>query len=83
MLRHDTISPTIRHGSILPNGFRRLGVTSRGTLQTRAGQDWLARTIQRTISEPDFTVAVTGLSGTVPFQLKVDRIEIGDRGRGD
>jgi autotransporter translocation and assembly factor TamB len=32
-----------------------------GLLQTRAGQDWLARTIQRTISEPDFTVAVTGL----------------------
>ena len=54
-----------------------------GLLQTRAGQDWLAKTIQRTISEPDFTVAVTGLSGTVPFQLKVDRIEIGDRGRGD
>ena len=50
-----------------------------GLLQTRAGQDWLARTIQRTMSEPDFTVAVTGLSGTVPFQLKVDRIEIGDR----
>ncbi len=50
-----------------------------GLLQTWVGQDWLARTIQRSISEPDLTVAVTGLSGTVPFQLKVDRIEIGDR----
>jgi translocation and assembly module TamB len=50
-----------------------------GLLQTQAGQDWLGQTIERTVSTPDFTVAVTGLHGTVPFNLKVDRIEIGDR----
>ncbi|HEX3521170.1 MAG TPA: hypothetical protein VHT52_03690, partial [Stellaceae bacterium] len=50
-----------------------------GLLQTRTGQDWLARTVERTISAPDFTVAIGRLSGTVPFQLRVDRIEIGDR----
>ncbi|MBV8335997.1 MAG: hypothetical protein JO358_11300, partial [Alphaproteobacteria bacterium] len=50
-----------------------------GLLQTRAGQAWLTRTIERTISSPDFTVAVAGLHGTVPFNVKVDRIEIGDR----
>jgi translocation and assembly module TamB len=50
-----------------------------GLLQTRAGQDWLARTIERTLSTPDFTVAVAGLHGMVPFDLKVDRIDIGDR----
>jgi translocation and assembly module TamB len=50
-----------------------------GLLQTQAGQAWLARTIDRTISDPDFTVAIAGLHGTVPFNLKVDRIDIGDR----
>jgi translocation and assembly module TamB len=50
-----------------------------GLLQTQAGQAWLARTIERTLSTPDFTVAVAGLHGTVPFNLKVDRIEIDDR----
>jgi translocation and assembly module TamB len=50
-----------------------------GLLQTQAGKAWLARTIERTISDPDFTVAVEGLHGTVPFNLKVDRIQIGDR----
>jgi translocation and assembly module TamB len=50
-----------------------------GLLQTRAGHAWLARTIESTISTPDFTVAVVGLHGTVPFNLKIDRIDIGDR----
>ena len=50
-----------------------------GLLQTPAGQTWLARTIERTMSDPDFTVAIAGLHGTVPFNLKVDRIDIGDR----
>ena len=50
-----------------------------GLLQTQTGQAWLARTLERTISTPDFTVAVAGLHGTVPFNLKVDRIDIGDR----
>jgi len=50
-----------------------------GLLQTQAGQAWLAGTIERTMSTPDFTVAVAGLRGMVPFNLKVDRIDIGDR----
>jgi translocation and assembly module TamB len=48
-------------------------------LQTEEGKTWLARTIERTISAPDFTVAVTGLHGTIPFNIKVDQIDIGDR----
>jgi translocation and assembly module TamB len=50
-----------------------------GLLQTQTGQAWLARTLERTISTPDFTVAVAELHGMVPFNFKVDRIEIGDR----
>jgi translocation and assembly module TamB len=50
-----------------------------GLLQTQTGQIWLATTLERTISTPDFTVAVAGLHGTVPFNLKADRIDIGDR----
>jgi translocation and assembly module TamB len=48
-------------------------------LQTEKGKTWLARTIDQTISTPDFTVAIAGLHGTVPFNIKVDRIDIGDR----
>src|SRR5271169_3697216 len=50
-----------------------------GLLQTQAGKTWLARTIAQTISDPEFTVAIEGLSGFIPFRPKVDRIEIGDR----
>ena len=50
-----------------------------GLLQTPAGKTWFATTIAQTISDPDFTVAIENLSGIVPFRLKVDRIEIGDR----
>ncbi len=50
-----------------------------GLLQTRTGKTWLARTIVQSVSSPDFTVSVEGLGGIVPFHLKVDRIEIGDR----
>jgi translocation and assembly module TamB len=50
-----------------------------GLLQTHAGQAWLARTIAATVSSPDFAIAMEGLGGIVPFRLKVDRIDIGDR----
>jgi translocation and assembly module TamB len=50
-----------------------------GLLQTQAGKNWFASTIAQTISDPDFTVAIENLSGIVPFRLKVDLIEIGDR----
>src|SRR5438552_5345116 len=51
-----------------------------GLLQTRAGKSWLEKTIAQSVSSPDFTVAMEGLGGFVPFGLRVDRIEIGDRG---
>ncbi len=50
-----------------------------GLLQTQAAKAWLAGHIAQTISDPDFTVAIAGLSGFVPFRLQVERIEIGDR----
>jgi translocation and assembly module TamB len=50
-----------------------------GLLQTQAGKTWLARAIERTISDPDFTVAVAELHGTIPFNIKVNRIDVGDR----
>jgi translocation and assembly module TamB len=50
-----------------------------GLLQTQAGQAWLARTIAQTVSSPDFAVTVEGLSGFVPFRLRADQIDIGDR----
>src|SRR5262245_31494291 len=50
-----------------------------GLVQTQAGRTWLARTAAQAVSDPDFAVAVEGLRGLVPFSLKIDRIEIGDR----
>jgi translocation and assembly module TamB len=50
-----------------------------GLLQTQDGKIWLAATISRAVGSPDFSVTLTGFGGIVPFRLKVDRIEIGDR----
>jgi translocation and assembly module TamB len=50
-----------------------------GVLQTPAGQAWLARTVAQAVSDPDFTVAIEGLGGIVPFRMTVARIDIGDR----
>src|SRR5690349_11441005 len=50
-----------------------------GALQTRTGKVWLAREIAQLISDPDFTVAIDGIGGAVPFGMKIARIEIGDR----
>ena len=48
-------------------------------LQMQIGKAWLAREIGRTLSDPDFTVAIDGLGGIVPFGMTVERIDIGDR----
>jgi translocation and assembly module TamB len=48
-------------------------------LQTRIAKDWLAREVAGAISDPDFTVAIDGLGGIVPFRVTVQRIEISDR----
>ena len=50
-----------------------------GVLQTQPGKAWLARQIAQAISDPDFTVAIDRVTGMVPFDMHVDRIDIGDR----
>ena len=50
-----------------------------GLLQTQLGKGWLEREIARAASSPDFTVAISGPRGFVPFRMTIDRIEIGDR----
>src|SRR6266446_7359881 len=50
-----------------------------GLLQTQPGKSWLAKTIAQSVSSPDFAVTIQGLGGFVPFGLKVERIDIGDR----
>ena len=40
-----------------------------GLLQTQAGKTWLAGTILRAVSSPDFSVTMKGLGGIVPFRL--------------
>ncbi len=54
-------------------------VTGFGLLQTQPGRAWLAREIAQAVGDPDFTVAITGLGGFVPFRTRIERVEIGDR----
>src|SRR6202048_979952 len=61
----------------LPCSFSSVAVF--GLLQTQLGKGWLEREIARAASSPDFTVAVSGLRGFVPFRMTIDRIEIADR----
>src|SRR6266566_4943885 len=48
-------------------------------LQTRVGQAWLEKKAAQAVSDPEFTIAITGLGGIVPFRMTVERIDIGDR----
>ncbi len=50
-----------------------------GMLQTRIGKAWVEREIAQAVSDPDFTVAIDGLNGILPFRMTVERIDIGDR----
>ena len=50
-----------------------------GMLQTRVGKAWVEREIAQAVSDPDFTVAIHRLKGFVPFNMTVERIDIGDR----
>ena len=54
-------------------------VAAFGLSQTQLGKAWLAREIAQTVSDPDFTVSIDRLGGTVPFQMTAERIAIGDR----
>ena len=46
-----------------------------GMLQTLVGKAWVAREIAQAVSDPDFTVAIDGLGGIVPFGMTVERID--------
>jgi len=50
-----------------------------GVLQTRVGKVWVEREIAQAVSDPDFTVAIDGLGGILPFGMTVERIDVGDR----
>ena len=50
-----------------------------GMLQTRVGKAWMEREIAQAVTDPDFTVAINGLKGFVPFNMTVEHIEFGDR----
>ncbi|HEX3953057.1 MAG TPA: translocation/assembly module TamB domain-containing protein [Stellaceae bacterium] len=49
-----------------------------GVLQTPIGLAWASRTAAGLASAPGFTVAVHGLKGIVPFDMRIERIEISD-----
>ena len=53
--------------------------TSFAVLQTQAGQTWLAATLSRALSSGESQVTISGLSGTVPTVMRIDRIEVADR----
>jgi translocation and assembly module TamB len=48
-------------------------------LQSAAGKRALEGVLTRALSSPDSTVAIEGLSGSVPFDLTVARITVSDR----
>ena len=49
-----------------------------GFLQTGAGKSWLAGTISRLASTPTTGLKVGSITGFVPFDIRVDRIELSD-----
>src|SRR5690349_7026043 len=49
-------------------------------LQTRPGQTWLAATLSQALSSDQSRIVISGLSGTVPSAMHVDRIEVADPG---
>ena len=58
-----------------------LGVAAAGALallQTPVGRDAFSRIVARTASGPGFEIEIRGLRGTVPFDVRAERIEIAD-----
>lgn len=49
-----------------------------GAAQTEAGKRWLAGEISRLASDPSTRITVSGIAGTVPFDLRVAEIEFAD-----
>jgi translocation and assembly module TamB len=48
-------------------------------MQTGPVQQWMASTVSRLVSTADHSIEVTGLSGTFPTDLAIERIAVGDR----
>lgn len=49
-----------------------------GLLQTSPGLNWAARTLAVFSSTPGFIVSIKGLGSTPPFDIRAERIEVGD-----
>jgi translocation and assembly module TamB len=48
-------------------------------IQTRVGKDWLAARITALASGPDSRVVVSGIEGSIPFDMRIARVELADR----
>jgi translocation and assembly module TamB len=55
-----------------------LAAAAFGLLQTPFGQEWLAGVIARAVSTPGSSIAIVGLRGIVPFDIRVARLEVAD-----
>ncbi len=51
-----------------------------GFLQTGAGKGWVASTLTRSLSTSTSSITVGTIDGLVPFDIRVDRITLGDTG---
>src|SRR5215475_14868908 len=49
-------------------------------MQTESGKQWLAQTLSYQLSTSDMSIAVTGVTGSPPFDLHVAAIDLADRG---
>ncbi len=48
-------------------------------LRSGAANGWIEATVNKSLASPDQTITITGLSGGLPFDAHVQRIEIADR----
>lgn len=55
-----------------------VAIAAFGLLQTAPGLSWGARVVAGLASSPGFAVEIKGLGGTVPFDMRAERIEISD-----
>jgi translocation and assembly module TamB len=60
-------------------GIVALGAAGFGILQTEAAKDRLAESLGDVLSGPGSTVRVGKIEGTVPFDLRIARIDLGDK----
>ncbi|HEX2150517.1 MAG TPA: hypothetical protein VHG31_00795, partial [Stellaceae bacterium] len=54
--------------------------TAFALVQTPIGRDAIGRIIARMVSEPGYRIELTGLEGTVPFDVRAKRITVADAG---